>query len=160
MDVNKLPPSLLVALGLAGCGPSVETPPAGTDGMSGGSLEGPMTTACLECPIDTCPDVTTGPCLAEAEVSACLEPWTSDVSDATSLGPCLQPDTTFIADTETVGTSGTDTDTDTDGSSSDSSGTTTGTTADARTERADLLRKLVDSGILPTDLATRLRHRA
>jgi hypothetical protein len=158
MDVNKLPPSLLVALGLVGCGPSVEVPPAGTDTGTGESLEGPMTTACLECPIDTCDDVTTGPCLAEAEVSGCLSPPQS-TSDTTT-GPCLEPDVTFInPDTETVTGSGTDTDTDTDTDGTGSS-STTGATADARSQRDDLLRKLVEGGVLPPDLATRLRGRA
>jgi hypothetical protein len=121
-------------------------------------------TACLECPLDGCPDVTTGPCLAEADVSWCLSP-PGSTGDGTTWG-CLEPPTSgsFLVPETTSSGSGTDTDTDTD---TDTVGTETGSDptsagdpgGDRPGERARTLRNLIDAGILPRDLVDRLRGR-
>ncbi|MCR9160919.1 MAG: hypothetical protein ACE37F_10830 [Nannocystaceae bacterium] len=137
MDLKRLPPSMLVALGLAaapaapGCtvsscldvaGPEEET-------SSTGSTEGTSTV---------------GPCL--------------DV-DPSTVGPCLgvEPGTSSGGDTETDGTgtgtgTGTDTDTDTD----TDGGTSTGGASAAADERGAVLGRLLDAGVLPPDVAAKL----
>ena len=156
MDLKKLPPSLLVALGL-GCGPSVPDDEAG-DGSPTSADAGPTTTACLIAP------ETVGPCLD---------------GNFTSTGPCLEPpgdtgsDTGFNTEAGT-GTSGTDTGTSTAGSSS--SGSDTGTFAtetatsvclggiapdapDARLDGQQGVReRLIEAGVLPNDVAERLKR--
>jgi hypothetical protein len=78
MDIKRLPPSLLVALGL-GCGPSVnpDDDSAGDASDSRGSTAEASTSACLDVPIETTGDTTTGPCLGQ---------------EPTTVGPCLKYD--------------------------------------------------------------------
>lgn len=156
MNLRKLPPSMLLTLGLA-CG----------DGKS--SDETTTVNACLS-PIDptaveTTPclsttgmgntsDVDTGPCL---DVGPCLSESTgfgtsgsSSGTGGSTFGPCLSPEPATGTSTDTG--SGTDTGTDTDG--------TTGMMAEEPpTSRAAALERVLDRGTLPADVAARLRDR-
>ena len=109
MDLKRLPPSLLVALGLAATG-------ADAPGCTTGAcldVAGPETTGslCLSAPF---PETTTGPCLDVGPLGSSG----SGFETGSTVGPCLDvaPGTTTTG-TPTTGTgssSGTDTDTDTD----------------------------------------------
>ncbi len=141
MDLTRLPPSLLLALGLAACTEDKETstsacldigPATETSGASTGSME-TSTSACLgvEPTTGDTTGITSGPCL-----------------DITS-GPCLAPEPT------------TDTDTDADTEGTSTGAADTGTTGDAlaAAPRADVVDRLADHGILPPDVVARLRAR-
>lgn len=160
MDLKKLPPSLLVALGLAGCGPSVD------DDTTEGNAETSTTDASTSSvgPCLSPPGETVGPCLDSVTVGPCLEPQTGtvgpclDVPPGTSTGVCLQPP-------PTTGSTGGDTDTDTDTDSDSDGGTDTGTTGgagegQAADPRGAILGRLLDSGVLPADVASKLRAKA
>ncbi len=172
MDLKRLPPSLLVALGLTGCGPAVD------DGSTGKDSSGSQT--------DTSDSSDT--------VGPCLTPWesTSGAMGTSSVGPCLGMVTTGpILDVgSTVGpclapplptSSGTDTDTDTSGGDDMESGTTGGADtgvgpclvppsapqdpvgdrggafgAPPAQARSVILERLLQAGVLPDDVADRL----
>lgn len=144
MDLTRLPPSLLLALGLAACTEDKETSTSACLDVgpmtesSTGSME-TSTSACLgvEPTTDVTTDITSGPCL-----------------DVTS-GPCLAPEPTTGTET------GTDTDTDTDGTSSSTGAADTGTTGNGldAAPRAAVVDRLANHGILPPDVIARLRAR-
>ena len=144
MDTRRLPPALLMALGLAGCG--------GDDdgGTTGPCLDiAPMTSTGT----DTTTATTSETDPSDTSTSACLEvePMTtsstsaegsgsdSDSGDSTSLGPCLDapPPTSTSGD--------------------ESSGGSTG--AGAADDRDEVVRTLVGRGILPDDVAAKLGGR-
>jgi hypothetical protein len=151
MNLRKLPPSMLLTLGLA-CG----------DGK--GSDDTTTTVnACLS-PIDPT-EVSTGPCL-DIDPSATAGETTSDETGLTgtgtgtgtggsTFGPCLSPE-------PPTGT-GTDTGTGTESGTGTDTGTGTGTTGmmddEPPTSRAAALERVLDRGTLPADVAARLRDR-
>lgn len=168
MDLKRLPPSLLVALGLAGCGPAVD------DGLTGGdSGDSQTSTGGTSGTTAT----TVGPCL--------------DVGE--SVGPCLEPPP-MMTSGGTTGTGG-ETGSSTNMSSTGEGGTDTGTTGGdgtgsgttgaaetgtgpclvppgvppmaeddrsgafdppASQARSEILNRLLEAGVLPVDVAARL----
>lgn len=143
MNLRKLSPSMLLALGLA-CGDD--------DGTSSDT----RVDACLSPP----PETITGPCLSTTGPCLGMLPTTADdgvtgtdsgSSGATTemgmtTGPCLRPPL--------------ETETDTDGSGSTTGGDsgTGGALDQAPAEtRADALRRVLERGSLPADVAARLR---
>lgn len=112
--------------------------------------------------------VTTGPCLdyapmtgtetgdpTDASTSACLDvlPMTTSGSDSgsgdsTTFGPCLDAPPMTSTGSDSSGS---------DSSGSDSSGGSTG--VDGADERDEVVRTLVDRGILPNDVAAKLGER-
>lgn len=145
MDLKRLPPSLLIALGLAACesdgdgatvGACLNVDPTVTTGSSSGTSSGSGTTEVGPC-LDVDPSITTG---------------------GTTVGPCLDvpPGTTSTgADTDT------DTDTDTDGDTDTSTGGDAGAGAPSESShRSAVLGRLLDAGILPSDVAARLSGEA
>src|SRR5688572_13102493 len=97
MDIKRLPPSILVALGLAGCGPRIE-PDDDTAGDASDSQDASgevSTSACLDVdPTDrtSTGELTTGPCLGQ---------------EYTTSGPCLAPELpTSTGESETGSGSG------------------------------------------------------
>jgi hypothetical protein len=164
MQRKRLPSSLLVTLGLVGCGPTVPTDSTagGTESQSG-SQEGPMTDPSLppnpsvDPPDPSDPSTfTTGPCLSPGS-SGCLDATSNSFIDPLT-GPCLSlPDTESW--TSTDGTD-TDTDTETDGDTDTDTDTDTGPGSNAgdapAPSRHETLQRLVEAGILPADLARRL----
>lgn len=156
MDLKRLPPSLLVALGLVGCGPAVDD--GTTEGNSGSSSTGGSAST-----VGPCLDViTVGPCLVppSTTVGPCL-----DATLDTTIGPCLLPPLTGSTGTGSgTGTDtdvDTDTDTDTDGSEGTDGGTTGGASEGQTAEpRGAILGRLLDAGVLPPDVASKLRAKA
>jgi hypothetical protein len=152
MDFSKLPPSLLVALGLTTAGCTRVTTClsiAETEGDTGTDTDpDTSTSACLSPLTDTsATEFTTGPCLTAPQTTSSTGPDTdtdTDTDSGTTVGPCLEPPLT---------TSGPDTDTDTDG-------TTGGSTSARAPSRARVLEKLASEGILPPDITRRLRRNA
>ena len=151
MDLKRLPPSMLVALGLAaapaapGCTVSSCLDVAGPEGetSSTGMVEGSSTV---------------GPCL--------------DV-DPSTVGPCLDvvPGTSSGGGTDTDGTgsgtgtgtgsgtgTGTGTGTDGDSDTDTDGGTSTGGAAAGPDERGAVLGRLLDAGVLPADVAAKLSN--
>jgi hypothetical protein len=151
MDLRKLPPSMLLTLGLA-CG----------DGKS--SDETTTVNACLS-PPDPTGMMETGPCLGMEEPltttggddtlgSTSGSTGTDTGSGGSTFGPCLSP--------EPPTGSGTDTETDTDTGTGTGTGTgTEGTSGMMGDElppsRAAALERVLDRGTLPPDVAARLR---
>lgn len=153
MNLRKLPPSMLLTLGLA-CG----------DGKS--SDETTTVNACLS-PIDpteveTSPclstagptsttDVATGPCLDVGDESGFTTTGTgTGGSGGSTFGPCLSPEPPTGTGTETDTGTGTGTDT----------GGTTGMMGDEPpSSRAAALGRVLDRGTLPADVAARLRDK-
>jgi hypothetical protein len=105
----------------------------------------------------------TGPCLDVGTVTSCLAPMTGSFIEP-STGPCLSIDPTDTSSSSggSDSDSDTDTDTDTDTGTSGESGTDTDPpdTQGALPSRDDTVRRLVDAGILPADLADRLARSA
>lgn len=148
MDLKKLPPSMLLVLGLA-------CDSGNGDSTSDSSTVGP----CLSPPVETSDgttsatsggmDSTMGPCLdidpTAAETGATAGTMgTGEVS----TGPCLTPE---------PGSTGTDS-----GSGSGTeggSGTTGGMEAPPSESRAQALQRMLDRGALPSDVAARLRSK-
>lgn len=165
MDIKRLPPSILVALGLAGCGPRIE-PDDDTAGDASDSQDASgevSTSACLDVdPTDrtSTGEITTGPCLGQ---------------EYTTSGPCLASEvstSTGGSGSESESGSGSDVTGSTE-TGSDSGGTTTGPCLapprdapaedrlpEARpsgaTARAEILERLRSAGILPPDVAAKL----
>ena len=164
MDIKRLPPSILVALGLAGCGPQIDPDDdsagdaTGSSSTSEGSSNDVSTSACLDFDPDSTGGYTTGPCLGQA----------------TTTGPCLAPEVTTSG---SESGSGSDTETGGSGSSgpgedSGGDGTTMGPclappgdapdpgvvpkAAASASARADILERLRASGVLPPDIAAKL----
>jgi hypothetical protein len=153
MNLRKLPPSMLLTLGLA-CG----------DGKS--TDETTTVNACLSPPDPTemgtgsssaSEGTTFGPCLDIGPVTSTGELTGTGSSGADStFGPCLTPE-------PPTGTSGTDTGTDSGTDTGTDSGTgtegTTGMMGDELppTSRAAALDRVLDRGTLPADVAARLR---
>ena len=167
MDIKRLPPSILVALGLAGCGPRIE-PDDDTAGDASDSQDASgevSTSACLDVdPTDrtSTGEITTGPCLGQ---------------EYTTSGPCLAPELTTTGESGSGSESGSDSGSEVTGSTeggSDSGGTTTGpclappgdapaetplpesTPNGGATARAEILERLRSAGILPPDVAAKL----
>jgi hypothetical protein len=143
MNLRKLPPSMLLTLGLA-CG----------DGKT--SDEATTVSACLT------PDPTeavTGPCLGaepDTETGPCLSTtgWGSTDTDGSSsadstFGPCLSPEPPTSTGTDTGTDTGTGGETDTEG--------TTGMMGDAPPSRAAAIERVLERATLPPDVAARLR---
>ncbi len=142
MDLKKLPPSVLLALGLASCDDTGST-------TSGDSTVGP----CLS-PAES--SATLGPCLDVDPTIGMTTSGSTGGSDSgttgstgmtegdVSTGPCLTP--------EPPDSSGSDTDTGT-GTDGTSSG---GMEAPPSDSRAEALRRVLDRGALPADVAARL----
>ena len=184
MDLKRLPPSLLVALGLAGCGPAVDD--GSTAGESGDSRSstgdsGDTVGPCLS------PVIPTGSATGASSVGPCLGMVTTGpiLDVGATVGPCLEPPFTTSSGTGPD----TDTDTDTDSDTSGGDGTDSGTTGGADTgvgpclvppsapsdpvgerglgfaapapqPRSLILDRLRQAGILPDDVAARLTLRA
>jgi hypothetical protein len=136
MNVERLPPSLLLALGL-GCGPSGSPDDGGGEGIG----TNPATTA----------DTTFGG-----------GPFTSSEStenDTTTFSPCLLDLGGGLGTTGSTGTSsgsgsGTDTDTDTDTGGTES-GSSSGSNGGMEAG-ADVMQRVLASGVLPPDVARKL----
>lgn len=157
MDLKRLPPSLLVALGLV---------------ATGADSAGCTTGACLDV---AGPEATTGPCLDVGVPGTSSGSTGPGGETGSTVGPCLDvaPGTTTSQTGPTTGTgsgsssgSGTDTDTDTDGTGTDTegetdSGTSTGGAPDGgeAADRGSVLGRLLDADILPPDVAQRLRSK-
>lgn len=147
MNLRKLPPSMLLTLGLA-CG-------------DGKSSDETTVNACLSPMPSTETDDTMGPCL---DIGPCLSetafPTTGESSSGTSgtgssgadstFGPCLSP--------EPPGTStDTGTGTDTDGTGTDTDGTTGMMGDEPPPSRAAAVERVMSRGTLPPDVLARLR---
>jgi len=149
MDLKKLPPSMLLVLGLA------------CDSGNGDS---------------TSDSSTVGPCLSPpAETSAGTS--STNTSGATgmdsTMGPCLGVDPTAAETGATAGTMGTgevstgpcltpepeSTGTDSGSGTEGGSGTTGGMEAPPSESRAQALQRMLDRGALPSDVAARLRSK-
>lgn len=169
MDLRKLPPSMLLTLGLA-CGDGKSSDQTATTGscLSTNGWDYTDTTAstslgpCLDVepltstgPTSTetvdststdgssSADSTTGPCLSTTG-------WDTTGSGESTFGPCLSP--------EPPTSTGTDS-----GSSSDSGSDsgTTGMMGDAMPpSRAAAIERVLERGTLPADVAARLRDRS
>jgi hypothetical protein len=167
MDIKRLPPSLLVALGLVGCGPTVN-PDDDTAG-EGSASEGTTgieasTSACLDVlttESDSTGVFTTGPCLGQ---------------ELTTTGPCLAPELTTGSESGSEG--GTS-----EGGSEGGSGEGGSTSADSEpttgpclsppgdapddggpspqlqgaSARAEILERMLSAGVLPPDIAAKLK---
>ena len=138
MDTKKLPPTLLIALGLVGCGDD------------GGEVS---TSACLSLGSMTSEGTTDATAGSESSSS-------SDSNSETTFGPCLDAPLSTTSTTDPTGTgtgTGTDTDPDTD---TDTDATGTGESDSSGSagaqDRDDVVRTLLDRGILPHDVATKL----
>jgi hypothetical protein len=141
VDVRRIPVPILLALGLGGCS----------------TVSACLSIAATEGGTDIS---TTGPCLQPPDVGPCLDPFTT--GSCLAEGPCLDPDTTTgpclgIATSEDSGSSGSSTET---GTGSTDTGTETGTGEDSSTTtaRSDVLKRLLDRGVLPDDIAARLER--
>lgn len=139
MNTRGLPRTLLVALGLGGCGDD----DGGTSGMT--------TTACLIAPFTESAESLTATDSATGQDTE-----SATDTESSTVGPCL------IAPPGTA-SSGTDTDTDTGsdtGTDTGDSSTTAGSTSDAQLDDHDaIVDRLLDRGVLPPDVAARLRAR-
>jgi hypothetical protein len=169
MDIKRLPPSLLVALGLAGCGPTVnpDDDSAGDASASEGTTTEASTSACLDVAFtesDTTGGMTTGPCLGQEQ---------------TTTGPCLAPEPSTGSGSDSGSGSGSSSDSGSGGSSDEGSGsvgmeTTTGPClappGDAPDDggqpesplrgasaRAEILQRVLSAGVLPPDVAAKLK---
>jgi hypothetical protein len=146
MDTRRLPPALLIALGLIACGddgtevstsaclsftgePATETGSSGS-GSDSGSDSGSETSDGT--------GTTFGPCLdVEPPTSTTTGGTGSGSDDSTTVGPCLVPEPP------------------TSTGESDSSGTTTDSGGAA--DRDELVQTLIGRGVLPDDVAAKLR---
>ncbi|MCX4239466.1 hypothetical protein [Paraliomyxa miuraensis] len=149
MNLRKLPPSMLLALGLA-CG----------DKGDGGDTT--TVNACLSPPG---PETATGPCL---DVESCLSETTGfSTNDGTStstggsgsgsggdstFGPCLSPEPPTDSGT------GSDTDAGTDTGTGSGTGTSGMMGDEPPTTRAAAVGRVLDRGALPGDVAARLQR--
>lgn len=177
MNLRRLPPSMLLVLGL-GC-PATEEPLPGDGTADSGSSTGGSQTSSTTNGSTTNGNTTNGSasatsttgrttgitsCLAD---SGCLDvgPCLVDIgnipdmgnSSETGTGPCLLPP----LDTGPESSSGSDSGTDT-GSGSET-GTGTGTTGDMLDQppsdtRAAAVQRVLSRGVLPDDVATRLSN--
>jgi hypothetical protein len=149
MNTRRLPRTLVVALGLGGCG----------DDDGGGGM---TTTACLIAPLtdsasdsstDSATGQSTGSATGQSTGSATGQSTGSatdtDTGDGSTFGPCL------IAP-PTTGTTSSDTDTDTD---TDTGGDSTSAVRDAPPDHDTIVDELLDRGVLPPDVAAKLRNR-
>jgi hypothetical protein len=155
MDLRKLPPSMVLTLGLA-CGDgkssdetTVESCLSTMPGMESTSL-GP------------CLDI--GPCLSEETSFPTTGESTSGSSGSSSadstFGPCLSPEPPTGTDTGTGTGSGTDTGSGSDTDSAtdtDATGTTGMMSDELPPSRAAALERVLERGTLPPDVAARLR---
>jgi len=147
MDLKRLPPALLLALGLS-CGDDSQGTTTGMD----------PTVDPNETTVDP-NETTTGPCLStsgftstspSSSVGPCLDVGddaTTTTMGETSTGPCLAP--------EPPDSSGSS-----DGGGSDDTGTSTGGSTgmlEAPADRETALRRVLERGALPADVAQRLR---
>jgi hypothetical protein len=138
VDTRRLPPALLIALGLIACGDdstevstsaclSFTGEPATETGSSGSGSETSDGTG-----------TTFGPCLdVEPPTSTTSGSTGSGSDDSTTVGPCLGPELP------------------TSTGESDSSGTTTDSGGAA--DRDELVQTLIGRGVLPDDVAAKLR---
>jgi hypothetical protein len=133
MPPRPIPPSILVALGLAACGPCLDIAvPTDTDDTDTDTDTG--VGPCLSPPLDT-GDTDTG-------VGPCLDVPPPD----TGVGPCLSPPLDTGDTSEPPSTADTAADPDTDAPA-----------AFSGARRDALIEELVRSGVLPADVAARLR---
>jgi hypothetical protein len=175
MDLKKLPPSMLALLGL-GC-PGMQaclSPPVDSAETSTSEVESNTVGPCLSPPLDSSSGADTG---SSSGVD------TGSSSGSGSVGPCLSPpEETFGTDTDTSGdtgssglgsSGGSDTGSGTDGGSTlgpclappgllpddtpDSLALDTSPAAPAGSRRA-ALERVLDRGVLPADVAARLRR--
>lgn len=139
MNLRKLPPSMLLTLGLACNGGK------GSDDTTAAD-SGPTTTSGTETMGSS---TTLGPCL-DIDPATTSEGTGTSGADST-FGPCLSPEppTGTGTDTGTGTGTGTDSGTDTDG--------TTGMMLDEPSSRAAVLERVLERGTLPADVAARLR---
>lgn len=141
MNLRKLPPSMLLALGLTGCG---DEPDMGVCL----SVTGPATNTTNDSATSTTATSTTG---ESEEVGPCLD-----------VGPCLF-DVPPLPETSTSGTdtgTGDDTGTDTgSGTDTGGSGSSSGGMFGPESDREEALQRMIDRGALPPDVAERLRRR-
>lgn len=145
MNTRRLPPALVIALGL-GCG---------DDGSGNETSTGP----CLIAPLTESaegPGSNTDTDGSEVSTSVCLSAPTVTVteSDGETGIPTTGTSTGSDTDTDTGSGSGTDTDTDTD---TDTSGTTG--MGDALPDHDAIVGRVLERGVLPPDVAAKLRKR-
>ncbi len=169
MDIKKLPPSILVALGLAGCGPTVSSDDdgAGEGSASASETQEPTTSACLDVDPTNClssTGFTTGPCLGAPQ---------------TTTGPCLST-TGFPPETTSSSGSGSGSEDSGSESGTDSGSTSAGATtvgpclapppnegepipgeaelhSRAAPARSDVVDGILARGVLPPDVAKKLK---
>lgn len=156
MDLHKLSPSMLMALGLAACemtaclsfadeGPGTTVSGTGTGGTGASGTSGAGTGATGTGATGTVGTSSTG------------------MADEAETGPCLgipPPETSSGTDTGMGSGAGTGTGSDSGSGSGSGSGGATGTTGmmvDPPPDRATALRRVLDRGALPDDVAVRLR---
>lgn len=152
MDLKKLPSSMVLMLGLA-CtdqdtlGPCLS--PATTDDGSS-----PTVGPCL----DVDPSVTSEVGTSGSGTTSIGSTDTGSTGADSTVGPCLSPPEPSTG-TDTGTDTGTGTDTDT-GTGTDTDGTT-GMMNDAPPpSRAAALERVLERGVLPPDVAARLRDRS
>lgn len=148
MTLRNVPPAILLALGLGGCG---DDSGDDTDTIS----------ACLLCAPEGCPVTTDGGTTdgtddhTSGNTTSGSDDGTADStggdSSESDVGPCLRP----MVDTSSDGSS------DDDSSSGDSDGSSSGSPADAEPTDARAWASAFErvSASLPADVAARLRDR-
>lgn len=145
MNLRKLPPSILLALGLA-CGDDEGSSDTVVD-----TCLSPATTN--DGTLSACLDI--GPCLSTTGLPTNTSTGMADSSSGAevSTGPCLSPPETTGTDTGSESSSGTETGVDT--------GTSTGADmmGDQVTSRSAAVERVLERGALPPDVAERLRRR-
>lgn len=150
MDLKKLPSSMVLMLGLA-CndndtlGPCLS--PATTDDSTY-----PTVGPCL----DVDPSITSGVGTSGSGTTSSGSTDTGGTGADSTVGPCLSPpEPSTGTDTGTGTGTGTDT-----GSGTDTDGTTGMMSDEPPPSRAAALERVLERGVLPPDVAARLRDRS
>lgn len=156
MDLRKLPPSMLLTLGLA-CGPGKGSDETTVDAcLTPATTDEPSTGPGSDTDIDTGPCLDVGPCLSEDTGETTTGTTGTGGSGDSTFGPCLSPEPPTSTGTGSGSDSGSSSDT---GSGSDS-GTTGAMEDEPAPSRAAALERVLERGTLPADVAARLRSRS
>jgi len=151
MDLKKLPPSMVLMLGLA-CGDKETLGPCLSPATTDDTGPSPTVGPCLDVDptVSSVGETETGPCLSTTGWEQTSTGTTGSTGADSTIGPCLSPEPPTGTGTETDTGTGTGGDTDTDG--------TTGMMgAEPSDSRAAALERVLSRNVLPADVAARLR---
>lgn len=146
MDLRRIPPEVLLALGLTGCegivSACLDVADTGLE-TTGGQETGQTTTDASSSSGDSGGSASTvGPCLG-APMTTGTDSATGTAGE-TTVGPCLEPTSGGTGSSAETGTTGADTG-------------TTGSTTSGLASRAAVLDRLCEREVLPQDVVEKLR---